>query len=293
MYRALVADDNHEDRELLKLEISRALSGKSEVKFYEAASIRQALDMLAVQPFDLLTLDIEFDRLSEGLDALPGIFESYPTLNIIVVSGKLDKSEVMQQMFEFTKNNILKGKRWLRHFDVLDKKDDKAEAIRTAYSFALKQSDSAQKIMDLFKLAEAHLEEGDYDKCVEVYQKIQDLAPGEAESGENIRIIRGDGLEQALEYLRKGEKLVAALLLGHHIESRLKAYTRRLMGRNWPGLFDCLKELESAHRISPYKKTLFQQLLRTRNKAIHSPSGINEQDFESVIQNLKLIEAHF
>lgn len=293
MYRALIADDNFEDRELLKIEIARALAGKAEVKFYEAASIRQAMDMLAAQPFDLLTLDIEFDRLSEGLDALPGIFESYPTLNIIVVSGKLDKSEVMQQMFEFTKNNILKGKRWLRHFDVLDKKDDKAEAIRTAHSFAMRQNDSAHKIRDLFKIAEAHLEEDDYDKCVEVYQKIQELAPGEAESGENIRIIRGEGLEQALEYLRKGEKLVAALLLGHHIESRLKSYTRRLLGRNWPGLFDCLKELESAHRISPYKKTLYQQLLRTRNKAIHSPQGINEQDFDGVIQNLKLLEAHF
>ncbi|MFA4829961.1 MAG: response regulator, partial [Thermodesulfovibrionales bacterium] len=108
MFRVLLADDNYEDRELLKLEIQRALGREeTDLRFYEAASIKQAREFLKVQSFDLMTLDIEFDRMNEGIDALPGIFENYPTLNIIIISGKLNKAEVSEQLFRFTKDNIL------------------------------------------------------------------------------------------------------------------------------------------------------------------------------------------
>lgn len=295
MYRVLIADDDYEDRELLKMEIQKALRGQeAEVRFFEAVSVAQARQILRGQPFDLLTLDIQFDRLNEGIEALPEIFESYPTLNIIVISGKLDKAEVAEAMFRFTKDNVLKVKRWARHFDVLDKKDDKTEAIKRAHAFSFQQTDTLDNLRDLFLLAESYLEKNELEKCQEVYQKIQNLAPGELESSENIRILRGaSAFEQALEYLRKGENLVAALLLGHHIENRLKLYTRRILGRTSPGLYDCLKELERARKISPYKKSLFQQVLRLRNKAVHKPSAITEEDFESVLQNLKLLEASF
>lgn len=125
MVKVLIADDDFEDRELLKLEVQMALEPlEPDIRFSEAVSVRQAKQLLTMQTFDLMTLDIEFDRMNEGIDALPEIFETWPTLSIVIVSGKLNKSEVAEQLFRFTKDNVLKGKRWSRHFDVLDKKDD-------------------------------------------------------------------------------------------------------------------------------------------------------------------------
>jgi len=202
MFRILIADDDFEDRELLKLEITSALGEDDpDLRFHEAVSVRDAVKALTAQIFDLMTLDIEFDRMNEGIDALPELFENHPNLNIIVISGKLDKREVAERLFRFTKENVLKGKRWARHFDVLDKKDDKRSAIRRAYSFALEQREGADRVRELFLLAESYLEKNMLDKCLEVYQKIQRLAPGEMESTENIRIVKGDvSAEQALEY---------------------------------------------------------------------------------------------
>jgi CheY-like chemotaxis protein len=295
MYRVLIADDNYEDRELLKLEIEKALKNEeADIRFYEAVSVGQAKDLLKTQPVDLMTLDIQFDRMNEGVEALPEIFEKYPALNIVVISGKLSKGEVAEELFRFTKDNVLKSKRWARHFDVLDKKDDKTDAIRHAYTFAFKQNEMFDKVRDLLLLAESSLEKNDIEKCQEIYEKIQTIAPEEQESKENLRILKGTAAyEQALDYLRKGEGLVAALLLGHFIENRLKAFTRKALGRAYAGLFDCLKELERANRISPYKKSLFQNLLKLRNSAVHKPASISEEDFDSVLKDLKMLEANF
>src|SRR5512143_1735706 len=292
MFRVLIDDDAFEDRELLKLEIQKALKGEDpDLRFLEANSVREALKFLTAQVVDLLTLDIEFDRLNEGVDALPGLFETYPTLNIIVISGKLDKREVSEQLFRFTKDNVLKGKRWARHFDVLDKKDDKTEALRRAYAFAVKQREGADSLRDLFLLAESYLEKNMLDKCLEVYQKIQRLAPGEQESGENIRIVKGDvSARQALDYFRAGEKVVAALLLGYHLENRLKAFTGAALGRTLPTLIEGLREMEQGRRISHHKKELFSDLMGLRNKAIHRPAGITEADFQAAMKKLDLLE---
>jgi CheY-like chemotaxis protein len=292
MFRVLIADDDYEDRELLKLEIQRALGKEeSDLRFQEAVSTKQALQLLTARIYDLMTLDVEFDRMNEGIDALPEIFETYPTLNIIVISGKLNKSEVSERLFRFTKDNVLKGKRWARHFDVLDKKDDKTEALQRAYSFALTQREGGDRIKDLFLLAESYLEKNMIDKCLEVYQKIQNLAPGELESHENIGIFKGNiSAEQALDYFRNGEKVVASLLLGHYLESRLKSFTGIVIGRSFPALSDCLKAMERAHHISHFRKGLFHQLLRLRNKAIHHPSTLTEKDFEAARKNLQLLE---
>ena len=294
MYRVLIADDNYEDRELVRLEIERALKGlEDNVRFVEAVSVKQAMDLLRERTYDLLTLDIEFDRLAEGIEALPGIFEEHPTLNVIVISGKLNKSEVTMELFRFTKDNVLKGKRWLRHFDVLDKKDDKTEALRAAYDFALKRKDSAENVRDLFSLAETYLDKGEAEKCLDVYRKIQEAVPGEKESDENIKVLRDGGYEQALEYLRRGESVIAGLLLGHFIEIRLKGFTRRVLGRRPNALHDCVKGLERAKKLSPFKKELFHKLMNVRNKSMHHPDTISEQDFEKVMQNLKTLEARF
>ena len=292
MFRVLVADDHFEDRELLKLEINRALEGREhDLRITEAVSVRDALRILTGQVFDLLTLDIEFDRMSEGIDALPEIFETHPTLNIIVISGKLDKSEVSERLFRFTRENVLKGKRWARHFDVLDKKDDKTEAIRRAYDFAVQQREGAGSFRDLFLLAESYLEKNMLDKCLEVYQKIQRLAPGELESTENINIVRGAvSAEQALEYHRKGEKVVAALLLGYYLENRLRAFTTVVLGRSFWSLNDCLKGLETAGRLGEYRKNLFKDLLILRNAAVHKPAAITEADFTAATRKLEMLE---
>jgi CheY-like chemotaxis protein len=295
MYRVLIADDDFEDRELLKQEIERALGdSEKELRFFEAVSVSRAQEILKTQPMDLLTLDIEFDRMDEGIDALPGIFENHPTLNIVVISGKLNKAEVSERLFKFTRDNVLKGKRWARHFDVLDKKDDKTGALMEAYKFAFRQQEASEKVRDLILLAEGYMDKGEADKCIEVYEKIQGLAPGEHESEENIRIMRGDAaFKQAQAYMRRGENVVAALLLGHYLESRLKAFTRKLLKRSIPGLYDCFKELERARRISSFKKDLFQQILKLRNKAIHHPGSITEEDFEKASKDLKLLEAKY
>lgn len=292
MFKVLVADNEYEDRELLKLEIKRALGTEtSDIRFSEASSVRQAMQLLTTGIFDLMTLDIEFDRLNEGIEALPEIFENYPTLNILIVSGKLDKSEVLEKMFRFTKDNVLKGKRWSRHFDVLDKKDDKTEALRRAYSFALKQNEGADKVRDLFLLAESYLEKDMIDKCQEIYQKIQDIAPGEHESNENIQIFKSAvSPQQAKEYFKKGDKVVGALLLGHYLENQLKSFTARVLGRPVTVLSDCPKELERSSLISKYKRGLFQRLYQIRNMAIHQPGAISEKDFDEAIKNLNLLD---
>lgn len=295
MFKVLIADDEYEDRELLKLEIQRAIgSEEDDMIFYEAASVKQAVELLKSQSFDLMTLDIEFDRMDEGINYLPEIFEAYPNLNIVIISGKLNKGEVTERLFHFTKDNVLKGKRWARHFDVLDKKDDKTEALKRAHVFALKQKEVTDNIRDLFLLAESCLEQDEIDKCLDIYQKIQSLAPGEHESNENLNLFRnGVSAEQVMEYYRKGEKVIAALLFGHHLETRLKAFARKMLGHSVPGLYDCLRELDRAHRVSPFKKSLFQQILRLRNKAIHNPAVITEEDFDAALKSLKLLEAKF
>ena len=292
MYKVLIADDDHEDRELLKLEISRALAPvEPDLRFAEAASVKQALTLLTAQVFDLLTLDIEFDRLDEGLDSLPEIFEIFPTLNIIVVSGKLDKGEVSGRLFRFTKDNVLKSKRWARHFDVLDKKDDKTEALMRAHSFAAGQTKGAEQLRDLFLQAESYLEQNMIGKCIEVYQRIQRLAPGEPESAENIRIVRGGlSLEQAREYRRNGEMIIAALLLGHFLEDRIRSFTTRTLGRSWPSLGECLNELEKSGRVGRKRLAALGLLLRLRNKSIHHPATVTEQDFDWTAQKVSFLE---
>ena len=292
MFKVLVADDAYEDRELLKLEIRQALGPDSEdVRFWEAASVREAVRVLQTQIFDLMTLDIEFDRMTEGLDVLPEIFETYPGLNIIVISGKLDKREVSEQLFRFTKDNVLKGKRWARHFDVLDKKDDKAEAIRRAFAFAAQKQEGADSIRELFLLAESYLERNMLDKCLEVYQKIQHLAPHDTESTENIRIIRGEvSGEQALDYYRAGERIVAALLLGYYLENRLKAFTATAMGHTYAGLSEGLQEMQQRGKITRYQHGLFSDLLSLRNKAIHQPATLIESDFQTAMRKLAQLE---
>jgi CheY-like chemotaxis protein len=293
MYRVLIADDDYEDRELLKMEIQRAIGREDDdIRFSEALSVKQAREILATQFFDLMTLDIEFDRMNEGIDALPDLFENYPTLNIIVISGKLNKAEVTEQLFRFTKDNVLKGKRWARHFDVLDKKDDKSEALLRAYSFVFRQKDASDKVKELFLLAESYLEKDEINACLEVYERIQNLAPGENESHENINIFKGGvSAERAMEYYKNGEKVVGSLILGHYLEIRLKLFTRKILGNVYPSLYDCLKDLERSHRIGQQKKSLFQQILRFRNKAIHHPTAMSEQDVDMAIKNLKLLEA--
>jgi CheY-like chemotaxis protein len=292
MFRILIADDDFEDRELLKLEITRALGEDDpDLRFHEAVSVREAVKALTAQIFDLMTLDIEFDRMNEGIDALPELFETHPALNIIVISGKLDKREVAEQLFRFTKDNVLKGKRWARHFDVLDKKDDKRSAIRRAYSFALEQREGADRVRELFLLAESYLEKNMLDKCLEVYQKIQRLAPGEMESTENIRIVKGDvSAEQALEYYRNGEKIVASLLLGYYLENRLRAFTAGALDRTYAILSEGLKEMEQSRRISQFRKGLFSELLGLRNKAIHQPASLSEADFKTAVKKIALLE---
>jgi CheY-like chemotaxis protein len=292
MFRILIADDDFEDRELLKLEITRALGEDDpDLRFHEAVSVREAVKALTAQIFDLMTLDIEFDRMNEGINALPELFETHPTLNIIVISGKLDKREVAEQLFRFTKDNVLKGKRWARHFDVLDKKDDKRSAIRRAYAFALEQREGADRVRELFLLAESYLEKNMLDKCLEVYQKIQRLAPGEMESTENIRIVKGDvSAEQALEYYRKGENIVASLLLGYYLENRLRAFTAGVLDRTYPILSEGLKEMEQTRRVSQFRKGLFSELLGLRNKAIHQPASLSEADFKTAVKKIALLE---
>lgn len=292
MFKVLIADDDYEDRELLKLEIRGALDGQeADLRIHEAASVRDALRLLGTQVFDLMTLDIEFDRMTEGIDALPEIFESYPALNIIVISGKLDKGEVSDRLFRFTKDNVLKGKRWARHFDVLEKKDGKAEAIGRAYAFARKQQEGADSLRGLFLLAESYLEKNMIDKCLEVYQRIQHLAPGDTEATENIRIVKGDvSAEQAYEYYRAGEPVVAALLLGYHLENHLQAFTRGILGRAYPTLSEGLKEMQRGRRLSRFKNDLFSELLGLRNKAIHQPASVSEADFQAAARKLGLLE---
>ena len=127
--------------------------------------------------------------------------------------------------------------------------------------------------------------------CSSDLQKIQRLAPGEVESGENIRIVKGDvSTQQALGYFRAGEKIVAALLLGYHLENRLRAFTAAALGRTLPTLIEGLKEMEQGRRISHFKKELFSDLVGLRNKAIHLPTGVSEADFQAAMKKLDLLE---
>lgn len=292
MFRVLIADDNAEDRELLILEIRRALgTAEADLRFAEASSVRQALSRLTSQVFDLLTLDIEFDRLNEGIEVLPEIFDAHPALNIVIISGKLDKTEVSERLFRFTRDNVLKGKRWARHFDVLDKKDDKTEALRRAYSFAAQRQEGMDQLRDLFLLAESYLERNMVDKCIEVYQRIQRLSPGERESDENIRIVQGGiSVAHAADYFRNGERAVAALVLGHALESRMKAYIATVLGRDIPLLANSLRELENNRSVGKKRLAILRQMYTLRNKAIHYPTTVTERDFDQALRYLETME---
>ena len=294
MFDVLIVDDEYEDRDILKLEIEQALAEEEQnVRFFEAPSIKKAQQLLSARLFDLLTLDIQFDRLNEGLDALPEFFENYPTLNIIVVSGKLNKTEVTNKLFKFTKDNVLKGKRWARHFDVLDKKDDKKEAIQRVYSFAIKQEQGRDSIRELFLLAESYLEKDMIDKCMEIYQELQRLVPGELESKENIQIFRGDfTVGQAAEYFKNDEPIVAALILGHLIEKKLKAFSQSVLGYSYATLAENSKELEKSKRISKFNRVAFQKLHQMRNRAVHQPMTISESDFETASRFFDALEIY-
>jgi hypothetical protein len=48
--------------------------------------------------------------------------------------------------------------------------------------------------------------------------------------------------------------------------------------------------MERAHNISHFRRVLFHQLLRLRNKAIHHPTTLTEKDFEAARKNLQLLE---
>jgi hypothetical protein len=129
------------------------------------------------------------------------------------------------------------------------------------------------------------------DKCEEVYQKIQRLAPGDAESRENLHIVKGGGSgDQALQYFRAGEQVVAALLLGHYIENRLKALTTALTGRVFTVLSEGLREMEQSRRISRFRAGLFNDLMFLRNKAVHKPTTITEEDFKALEKKMALLE---
>jgi hypothetical protein len=111
------------------------------------------------------------------------------------------------------------------------------------------------------------------------------------ESTENIRIVKGDvSAEQALEYYRNGEKIVASLLLGYHLENRLRAFTAGVLDRTYPILSEGLKEMEQTRRISQFRKGLFSDLLGLRNKAIHQPASLNEADFKTAEKKITLLE---
>jgi hypothetical protein len=126
---------------------------------------------------------------------------------------------------------------------------------------------------------------------LEVYQKIQNLAPGETESTENIRVVRGNiSAEQALEYFRSGETIVAALLLGYYLENRLKAFTAETLGRTFPLLSEGLKEMEEGRLISQTRIGLFSGLMYLRNKAIHAPATVTEADFLDARKKLERLE---
>jgi CheY-like chemotaxis protein len=56
MFKVLIADDDFEDRELLKLEIQRALAAdEPDLRFFEAVSVREAVKALPTQVLDLMT----------------------------------------------------------------------------------------------------------------------------------------------------------------------------------------------------------------------------------------------
>jgi len=93
-----------------------------------------------------------------------------------------------------------------------------------------------------------------------------------------------------LEYYRKGEKIVASLLLGYYLENRLRAFTAGVLDRTYPILSEGLKEMEQTRRVSQFRKGLFSELLGLRNKAIHQPASLNEADFKTAVKKIALLE---
>jgi len=92
---------------------------------------------------------------------------------------------------------------------VLDKKDDKTEALQHSYAFSFKQKEVSDKVRELFLLAESYLEKNMIDKCMEIYKRIQNIAPERLSRMKNIHIFEGAiTAEHAREYYRKGERLL-------------------------------------------------------------------------------------
>mgnify|MGYP001583704375 CR=1 FL=1 len=83
---------------------------------------------------------------------------------------------------------------------------------------------------------------------------------------------------------------MAALLLGYHLENRLKAFTAGVLGRTYPILSDGLKKMEQDRRLPHSRHGLFSDLLGLRNKAIHQPTNVSEAVFKMAVKKLSLLE---
>jgi len=90
--------------------------------------------------------------------------------------------------------------------------------------------------------------------------------------------------EQALEYFRAGERIVAALLLGYYLENRLKSVTASTLGRTYAVLSEGLQEMQQRNMITRYRYGLFGDLLGYGTRPFTSLLTLVENDFQTAIK---------
>lgn len=127
MYRLIIADDDHIEREGIKFLIGRC---QFPLEIREAKNGRQALEMLKEQPSDLLITDIKMPFM-DGLELVRESRTFLPDLSVIIMSGHGE--------FEYAKAAIS-----LQVINYLLKPIEEEE-FKTVLTFAINQLDARSK----------------------------------------------------------------------------------------------------------------------------------------------------
>ena len=98
----LIVDDEQLYRDKLILACEKLKDG-DQLKFIEAANVRDALQILSSTPVDVILLDNNLpdprqDSHQSGIDAIPDFLDLQPTLQIIVVTSNNDSQEIVKAM---------------------------------------------------------------------------------------------------------------------------------------------------------------------------------------------------
>jgi len=102
----LVVDDDRICRTMLQALLKKSSLAIADIQL--AVSLKETVEILEKDSFDILLLDLNLTD-SEGLDTLVTIYEKYPSLPIIVVTGEYDTNMGLKAVVNGAQEYLQKG----------------------------------------------------------------------------------------------------------------------------------------------------------------------------------------